>query len=770
MKKFCFLLVILFDKTIIIQIKKNPITLTNNENPFVLSTPDDDYYYVITKGKDLKINKESGDIDTIKVNSLTDSDYFYIFENSNNHYVYNSSKYYEIIYNPFISYREISVNAKPQTRESDESRPLIMTNVGSIAQDEEFIIYGYCNKYLLFSGKSREYRASEKINEYNNLDQKLSCKFIIDEFFICASIINFNLDIYCLKYHINPSDSSTDSLESFKYESGNNLNKYNSISSFGLYDTDKSDVKFLCRKENSQNVKCNFLKIQFRAEPKKYSLFPLGDENLQFISSNDFREKNCCFSLFNSEYLFCCALKDRIQCYRINFNTHNIVKVFQIPNIIGINSYLTIKSNSDYVTLFFMNTQNFGSSVNEYYIYLPKCENKNYDISNSLNGNKPEEEREKLSNLFIVKANNYYFEIENSVNDFGYFTLNNEKLDGKKLIDKNNYILDFIFEYNNTFNSFSKIFNYIVSVEAESAYEKKCHITLNFKACYHSCKNCSLDISYSNELNHNCITCRENYYKSPTNKNNCYSLDEKKLNWYLDSANSEFGICHEECHSCTGPTKFNCSTCSNGLYLDNNSCKSKCSEGYFPIKTEINSLDYFFRCDNCYKNCKTCLEKGTPQKMNCEFCKENQIKYNDNCFDIKNSSIKSFYEPENNDIISTSCYEKYGLYIKEDSNECISLPNEEEGYYISNNKTGLLSKCYENCFSCKNSPIKSDTGNIQSMECITCNDLNSSQKTMIKIQNNCFKILHYDESKIIFNISEMGQDILGTCIHFGKAI
>ena len=178
MKKFCFLLVILFDKTITnIQIKKNPITLTNNENPFVLSTPDDDYYYVITKGKDLKINKESGDIDTIKVNSLTDSDYFYIFENSNNHYVYNSSKYYKIIYNPFISYEEISVNAKPQTSELDESS-FIMTNVGSIAQDKdkEFIIYGYYKNYLLFSGKSREYCAYEKIKENDSLNKKLSCK------------------------------------------------------------------------------------------------------------------------------------------------------------------------------------------------------------------------------------------------------------------------------------------------------------------------------------------------------------------------------------------------------------------------------------------------------------------------------------------------------------------------------------------------------------------------------------------------------------------
>ena len=83
--------------------------------------------------------------------------------------------------------------------------------------------------------------------------------------------------------------------------------------------------------------------------------------------------------------------------------------------------------------------------------------------------------------------------------------------------------------------------------------------------------------------------------------------------------------------------------------------------------------------------------------MYCKKCKDNQIKYNDSCFGVDNSSIKSFYEPENNK--TTSCYKKFGLYIKEDFNEGISLPNKEEGYYISNKETGLLSKCLNNCSS-----------------------------------------------------------------------
>ena len=69
-----------------------------------------------------------------------------------------------------------------------------MIIVGSIPQyNDEFIIYGYIKDFLLFSKKSQEYRAFLKIN---NINEKLSCKFISDNYFICAYIIekeDFNL-------------------------------------------------------------------------------------------------------------------------------------------------------------------------------------------------------------------------------------------------------------------------------------------------------------------------------------------------------------------------------------------------------------------------------------------------------------------------------------------------------------------------------------------------------------------------------------------------
>ena len=108
MKNFCFLLIVLFIQTLTQNntlIKVNPIFLANNENPFVLSTTDA-YYYVITKGTNLKIDKKSGDIYNTSENFFINKNYIYIFDNSNNNYVYYSKEYYKIIYEPFILFEK----------------------------------------------------------------------------------------------------------------------------------------------------------------------------------------------------------------------------------------------------------------------------------------------------------------------------------------------------------------------------------------------------------------------------------------------------------------------------------------------------------------------------------------------------------------------------------------------------------------------------------------------------------------------------------------
>ena len=41
---------------------------------------------------------------------------------------------------------------------------------------------------------------------------------------------------------------------------------------------------------------------------------------------------------------------------------------------------------------------------------------------------------------------------------------------------------------------------------------------------------------------HNCLKCKENYYLSPENNNNCFKEEEKKLNWFFDSIGLKFEL------------------------------------------------------------------------------------------------------------------------------------------------------------------------------------------------------------------------------------
>ena len=93
--------------------------------------------------------------------------------------LYIPDKYYLIKYNPFLSFQEIEVNSiSPFSSEA-------MKNIGSIAQNNEFILYGLNSEYLLFSNQNIDLRVHTKID---GLNEKISCKFIEGEEFICALI------------------------------------------------------------------------------------------------------------------------------------------------------------------------------------------------------------------------------------------------------------------------------------------------------------------------------------------------------------------------------------------------------------------------------------------------------------------------------------------------------------------------------------------------------------------------------------------------------
>ena len=316
--EFYFLFIILFIQ-FNLKIKQNPIFLVESIYPFVLST-NNNYYYVITLGKNLKINKESGILEDISDNGAVRENYIFVADNSNNNWVYYTKEYFKIIYDPFLSYEEFGIE------QNSVYRDLISVGCISKYNSNDIIIYGhYHSDYLAFSTNLGPYAYLQLENIKN---YKFICTFIQNEDYTCGIIMGNKLTIYCLKYHINPINFQDNTLEVYA-NSDENILKAVSTSAFGLYDVDKNNynIKIVCWKSYG-NIKCKFFKITINAPNCNYEL--LGDDNLSFSNSNDFTERNCYFSIFNSEYLLCCAITNYIQCYRIYTDNYNMIKGFKI--------------------------------------------------------------------------------------------------------------------------------------------------------------------------------------------------------------------------------------------------------------------------------------------------------------------------------------------------------------------------------------------------------------------------------------------------------
>ena len=200
MENFYFLFFVFFTE-IYSQIKDgikfNPIFIDNGGYPIVLSTLDNDtYYYVLTEKKDLKIEKETGNVCDSNDAILISSNNIYITDKSNKNYIlYNtneSNEWFKIIYNPFISTEKINLDYL-NFIENKETKI-----IGNIGKNDDFIIYGYYKEKLFFSNISHQSYSYYSIGV--TINDKLTCKLIEGEYFICAMIINNELIIHFLRY------------------------------------------------------------------------------------------------------------------------------------------------------------------------------------------------------------------------------------------------------------------------------------------------------------------------------------------------------------------------------------------------------------------------------------------------------------------------------------------------------------------------------------------------------------------------------------------
>ena len=146
-----------------------------------------------------------------------------------------------------------------------------------------------------------------------------------------------------------------------------------------FFDTKKIEKKLLCykRKIDTKN-KCYIINVIFTNNNKE-RFESLTRTKLNVIFEFPFNEKNCDFSWFYSEYLFCCSGNDIISCYRIN-DDFEIVNQFGL-NINGQNSNLKIINNTNYASLFYINEEDDSETkLFEYIIYPPICQNISKEI------------------------------------------------------------------------------------------------------------------------------------------------------------------------------------------------------------------------------------------------------------------------------------------------------------------------------------------------------------------------------------------------------
>ena len=227
-------------------------------------------------------------------------------------------------------------------------------------------------------------------------------------------------------------------------------------------------------------------------------------------------------------------------------------------------------------------------------------------------------------------------------------------------------------------------------------------------------------------------------------------------------------VCKGNCITCLKLDWNYCVSCKNDKYAFKGDCVNICQESYKIYTNEEGNQ----MCLDCYSKCESCITKGNADDMKCTTCPENMIKYDGNCYEIVNNIVKSFINPA--DSQESSCLQLFGKYIINGTNECIDKP---DGYYISNETTGLLSPCYQNCETCESGEERNSEEKLINMKCTSCGYYNMESRwgykplKMIKVDENCFPPKKIDTKKITFDISSMySGEIEGTCKFFNKSI
>ena len=257
-----------------------------------------------------------------------------------------------------------------------------------------------------------------------------------------------------------------------------------------------------------------------------------------------------------------------------------------------------------------------------------------------------------------------------------------------------------------------------------------------FKKCNSRCLSCS--IGGIDSLS-NCIKCKNenNYHFDPLKQNHCIQFNElQSSNYFLDSNDDKYILCHISCLSCYGPNNDNCLSCDGNTFFETENFPKRCLEkSEIPINYySINSsgiLKYY----KCHERCKTCTNGGKydcqkcnieggyfpvedkygfcltieelPDKYYFDYINKNMFRCHENCESCLNGFNNITQEMNCN-----TCIE--GTYFQNiSSTNCIEKP--ENGYYIDlNNGKKTLFPCYKSCLTCDRA------GNSDNNLCLSC--------------------------------------------------
>ena len=248
-----------------------------------------------------------------------------------------------------------------------------------------------------------------------------------------------------------------------------------------------------------------------------------------------------------------------------------------------------------------------------------------------------------------------------------------------------------------------------------------------FKKCFRTCLTCR---EGGDESNHNCVSCKENFYALQDNSFQCYHKDEPLNKYFFDSKNKRFSKCRKECLTCTELGNI------IGEETDENQ-DTKCTKclveggggnNYWPqvdkpsncIKSSLLTIKFYYAFEpyksweRCFEGCLYCTELGTSiYDTKCthdKVCSDGYYQVEDNpgnCFK-KSVRYNHYYFDENSKIFKKcneaclQCNEK-GTTISD--TRCLSSKCDElEGFYAFEDNPTICYKYDKNTYDSNNPP------------------------------------------------------------------